>query len=293
MSSGCSRYGTIRRTKLGSEQRHNEGVRPQLWLWPNLLSLDAPLVAVLWQTLFLRCLGAPVRWLPALLLFLTVWLIYVADRLLDARNGGSPTPRHTFYRRNFRWVLATWIVALAATMGMVLLGFANPLLLRGLTMLGAVFLYLAAVHWLPPGSAWVGLKEAAVAVLFALGTSLPAWGQIRSTYDALTVVLFSALCWLNCIAIEQWESNLARLPVAKIGAVIAVAGLVLLHHDRPILAGAESASLFALVLLDGLHHKFSRDALRVLADVALLTPLVFLPVVASELRRHRSLLSLV
>lgn len=254
-------------------------MKPRFWLWPNLLSLDAPLVAVLWQTLFLRCLGAPVRWLPALLLFVTVWLIYVADRLLDTRKGWKTTSRHDFYRRNFRWALTAWITVLAATSGMVFLGFANALLFRGLAMLGAVFLYLAAVHWLPSGSAWTGLKEAAVAVLFALGTSLPAWGQIRSGHDALTVVLFSLLCWLNCIAIEQWENQLARLPVATIAAIIAVAGLAVLHHDRPILAGAESASLFALVLLDGLHHKLSRDALRVLADVALLTPLVFLPVV--------------
>jgi hypothetical protein len=254
-------------------------VKPQFWLWPNLLSLDAPLVAVLWQTLFLRCLGASVRWLPALLLFLTVWLIYVADRLLDTRNGWGATPRHQFYGRNFRCALAVWMMAMAATAGMVFFGFANPLLLRGAAMLAAVVLYLAAVHWLPSGSTWIGLKEAAVAVLFALGTSLPAWGQIRSTHDALTVVLFSLLCWLNCIAIEQWENGFARLPVAAIAGIIAIGGLVLLHRDRPILAGAESASLFALVLLDGVHHKLSRDALRVLADVALLTPLVFLPVV--------------
>ncbi len=97
-----------------------------------------------------------------------------------------------------------------------------------------------------------------MAILFALGTSLPAWGQVRSGHDALTVVLFSILCWVNCIAIEQWENGLARLPVAAISGVIAVAGLLVLHHDRPVLAGAESASLFALVLLDGLHHKPSR-----------------------------------
>jgi hypothetical protein len=254
-------------------------VRPQFWLWPNLLSLDAPLVAVLWQTLFLRCLGAPVRWLPALLLFLTVWLIYVADRLLDARNGAVTTPRHRFYGRSFRWVLTAWMIVLASTAGMVFLGFANPLLLRGGAMLAAVFLYLAAVHWLPARAGWIGLKEAMVAVLFALGTSLPAWGQIRTAHDALTVVLFSMLCWLNCIAIEQWENGFARLPVAAIAGIIAVAGMAVLHHDRPILVGAEAASLFALVLLDWLHHKLSRDALRVLADVALLTPLVFLPVV--------------
>jgi hypothetical protein len=254
-------------------------VRPQFWLWPNLLSLDAPLVAVLWQTLFLRCLGAPVRWLPAALLFLTVWLIYVADRLLDTRAKWPVTPRHAFYRRNFRSVLAVWISVLSGTAALVLWGLADPVLVRGVAMLGAVLLYLSAVHWLPSSAAWVGLKEAAVAVLFALGSSLPAWGQIRSAHDAMTVVLFSLLCWLNCMAIEQWENGLKRLPVAAIAAIIAVAGLLLLYRDRPVLAAAESVSLFALVLLDGVHHKLSRDALRVLADVALLTPLVFLPVV--------------
>lgn len=254
-------------------------MRPQIWLWPNLLSLDAPLVAVLWQTLFLRCLGVPVRVVPALLLFLTVWMIYVADRLLDAREGWNQTARHAFYGRNSRILLAAWIGVLAATSAMVCLGFANGLLLRGVAMLGAVFLYLAAVHWLPSRLAWLGLKEAAVAVLFALGTSLPAWGQIRSSHDALTVAVFSMLCWLNCVAIEQWENGMVRLPVARIAAVIAIAGLIVLHRDRPILSAAEAASLFGLVLLDGLHKKLSRDALRVLADVALLTPLVFLPVV--------------
>ena len=48
----------------------------RLWLWPNLLSLDAPVVAVLWQFLFARCFQAPVDALAALLLLLTVWLIY-------------------------------------------------------------------------------------------------------------------------------------------------------------------------------------------------------------------------
>jgi hypothetical protein len=222
-----------------------------------------------------------VHWPPALLLFLTVWLIYVADRLLDTRNPNASTPRHQFYRRNFQFAATVWILVLAGTAAMVIWGLANPVLLRGVAMLAAVFLYLGVVHCLPSRGGWMGLKEGAVGVLFALGTSLPVWERIRSAHDALTIALFSLLCCLNCIAIEQWESSREHpgLPVAAIAGIVAVAGLVLLHHDRPILSGAEAASLFALVLLDGLHHKLSRDALRVLADVALLTPLVFLPVV--------------
>src|ERR1700704_1719121 len=71
----------------------------RFWLWPNLLSLDAPVVAVLWQILFARCFQVPVDALAALLLLLTVWLIYAADRILDARRDECHSPRHEFYRR--------------------------------------------------------------------------------------------------------------------------------------------------------------------------------------------------
>ncbi len=64
----------------------------RLWLWPNLLSLDAPIVAVLWQILFARCFQVPVDALAALLLLLTVWLIYAADRTLDAWKGDCHSP---------------------------------------------------------------------------------------------------------------------------------------------------------------------------------------------------------
>jgi hypothetical protein len=249
-------------------------VKPRFWLWPNLLSLDAPVVAVLWQILFLRCLGAPVRILPCALLFLTVWLIYVADRLLDTRRAASSQPRHAFYRRHFGRVFAVWICALAVTGGLVLSPAAAPYLARGSLMLGAVFVYLLAVQALR-----FGVKEGAVAVLFALGTSLPAWGRIRTSSDAMTVVLFSALCWLNCVAIEQWESGPRLLPVGLLAGIVGVTGWIALRHDRPILAGAEVASLFALVVLDWGAPRLSRDALRVLADVALLSPVLFLPIV--------------
>jgi hypothetical protein len=43
------------------------------------------------------------------------------------------------------------------------------------------------------------------------------------------------------------------------------------------LGGAETAGALGLVLLDRLRGRYSAEALRVLADVVLLTPIVFLP----------------
>jgi hypothetical protein len=247
------------------------------WLWPNLLSLDAPLVAVLWQTLFLRCLGAPVRWLPAAVLFLAVWLIYVADRMLDTYRLHSPAARHLFYRRHFRPVLAVWCCVLPAAAILAAGGLTSLVLVRGFGMLAAVGVYLCVVHALHSDAPRTGLKETAVALLFALGTSLTAWDFIHTWSDALTIVLFSALCWLNCVAIEQWEAGPDEWRVGRIAAFVALVGLVLLHRHRPILASAEAMSLLALTLLDRFHKRLSKDALRVLADAALLSPLLFLP----------------
>src|SRR5580693_4601800 len=97
---------------------HNKGV-DRVWLWPNLLSLDAPIVALLWQILFARCFHARVGFLPSLLLVLAVWLIYAADRTLDALrgvtwSGTAALPRHEFYRRHWRALLPLWLLVLAS-----------------------------------------------------------------------------------------------------------------------------------------------------------------------------------
>ena len=120
-------------------------------------------------------------------------------------------------------------------------------------------------------------KELAVAVLFALGASLAAWSRLETAADVLTVLLFFCLCWINCIAIEQWESGEGRWHVGAAAALVGLAALVLLHRQRPVLASAESASALAFVLLDRSRLRFSPDALRVLADAALLSPIFFLP----------------
>ena len=253
------------------------GIGPtRFWLWPNLLSLDAPLVAVLWQILFARCFQVPVDALAAILLLLTVWLIYAADRTLDAWKGECHSPRHEFYRRRWRTLLPVWLTVLGLTGWLAAAHLAPGLFWRGVILLAAVGVYFALVH----SGILRWPKEAAVGVLFALGASLEAWVKVKTPVDVATILLFSGLCWMNCIAIQRWEGE--RLDWSPSGAalVLACAAVVLLYAHRPVLGGAELASAFAFLLLDRVHRKLSADAVRVLADVALLSPLLFLPMVA-------------
>jgi hypothetical protein len=248
----------------------------RVWLWPNLLSLDAPVVALLWQILFARCFHVRVDPLPSVLLVLAVWLIYAADRTIDAWRGSSLRPRHEFYRRHWRALLPLWIAALTVGLALALTRLTPGLLYSGLALGVAVVLYFALLHL----GIFHKTKEAAVAVLFALGATLSAWPNVRTAVDIEAIVLFSSLCWINCVAIEHWESTgESRWPIAGAAGFVALAAVVLLFSGRPVLGGAVTASALAFVLLDCARRRFSKDALRVLADVALLSPLFLLPVV--------------
>jgi hypothetical protein len=245
----------------------------RVWLWPNLLSLDAPIVALLWQILFARCFHARVDPLPSVLLVLAVWLIYAADRTIDAWTGPSQQPRHEFYRRHWKALLPLWILVLAAGSVLAWTRLAPRLLYAGLALGAAVMLYFALLHL----GIFQKTKEAAVALLFGLGATLSAWPNVHTATDIEAIILFSCLCWINCVAIENWEGE-SRWPISAAAGFVALAAIMLLFSSRPILGGAVAASALCFVLLDCARRHFSRDALRVLADVALLSPLFLLPV---------------
>jgi hypothetical protein len=79
--------------------------RPEWWLWPTILSLDAPAVALAWQSLLALVVGVKLAAHHSVLLGLSVWLAYAADRWIE---GWRLTPqtvrtqRHAFFLR-WRW----------------------------------------------------------------------------------------------------------------------------------------------------------------------------------------------
>ena len=69
------------------------------WLWWNILSVDAPAVAVVWAALFARAAGSRLSAAEAAALALSVWIIYTSDRLLagwTASNRAALQYRHLF-----------------------------------------------------------------------------------------------------------------------------------------------------------------------------------------------------
>jgi hypothetical protein len=269
-----------------------------LRLW-HLTSLDAPTVAVVWALGFAQAGGIRLPlWAPALLA-LGAWTAYVGDRLLDARtglrNGAAHTlrERHFFHWRN-RHVLAPLAVctaAAAAAMIILLMPFAIGE--RNAVLGAAALVYFSGVH-APGKHHWQLLpKELFVGVLFTAGCALPTLTRLRLLGDGWTelapllgaAAVFAALAWLNCHAIERWESgtNAGAIAPWKAATVLAIVtfclGALLAWKGEvriAVLMASASASAMLLGGLDKGRARLTPVALRASADLALLTPLVWL-----------------
>jgi hypothetical protein len=294
-TNGAGEGKTDGRTEAGA--RSISDSTPLLWL--TVLSLDAPAVAVLWQLLFARSFHVQLGWSVTVLLALVVWLIYVADRVLDALKApaqGVEATRHLFYRRHLWAFLFPLSAAFLLAAWMALTQLDSESFRDGLIILLAVCTYLLAVHLVSPGHEWLP-KELLVGVLFALGTCFPVWGHMAQNIVMLAgpYLLFTALCWLNCAAIEHEEwKRLRRRRLGKphpwtvwmgrrftplsLGAAAVALGLIVSGFGRGHwqLQAAELLTALAFALIRYKEKSLSIDQFRVLVDIALFTPIFFL-----------------
>lgn len=271
-----------------------------LRMW-HLTSLDAPTVAVVWSLGFAWTARVALPlWLPAVLA-LAAWSFYIADRLLDARAGlganpnsrfpsCSPSllrPRHYFHWRHRRIFFPIAVVAAVAAAGLVLHSMPIAARARNSVLALAAMAYFASIHGPGRQGSWrIRLpKELLVGVLFTLACTLPVWTRAaHRELLAAPILVYAALAWLNCLAIETWESGHrsrsfilpGTLTLAAVTFAVAAA-CVAFHQPRPaLLLGAATVSAALLALLDRHRNSFEPTALRAAADLVLLTPIALL-----------------
>ena len=169
------------------------------WRWINWLALDAVAVAVAWQLVFARMTGARLMPLESVTLGCVVWIIYMADRLLDATTPAGIADRHRFAARNFTWLLPTMLVVVVATGWW-------------------------ALHHLR----WVTLRTA-----MGVGSAIMVYFLIilAARWKAVSQVLLTGVCGLIIMGLVQGETmsapglQLWRAVVAGIMATVLYVGL--------------------------------------------------------------------
>lgn len=269
------------------------------WLYPNLLSLDAPLVAVAWLHIFAKTwrLGY-LPWQATAILALAVWVVYVADRLLDASLlGGVPAAlkaRHRFHRDHQRAFGIGVVIALLAVLVLVLttmpMTIYKHLLLGGVLLAGFFGLSMLSSQDL---SEVPHAKNVLAGVTFAFGTAMMAhiyrWEYaLFEMFFSREFVCFGVLCILNISAIDLWEhaSRSADLEVSASDELsltlplTLLGGVALLYaltsdqmSTRPFFYAILTGSAL-LYILNRTRSRFPLEGLRVLADVALLVPVL-------------------
>lgn len=262
--------------------------------WLNLLCLDAPLVAVSWYGLFALTFGVEVSPAGAAALFMTAWLIYLADRLGDSLSilaHAQKSLRQEFCASHSQaWIVALALVALAdAVVIAIALEWATIIAGAAVGVLAISYLVVnqlsANIRRIAP------LKEISIGSLFAAGTLIPLIAK-RSTLDTalmVAAVLFASVCSLNCISIAAWEAELdsaqkrgsiaTRFPrigahLRTVGTAIAAASLLfgMVHFEARLAAAALGVSASCIVALDVWRAWINSDTRTALADLVLLAP---------------------
>ena len=225
------------------------------WQWLNLWGLDAPLIALVWQDYLSHhhpSAGSAV-------LALTVWAIYLTDRLLDIRHAPleGETARHRFCRKHRRSIRILLCLVLCADLVIACLWVRPAVFKYGLLVMTGVVIYLAVFPVTRRGAAaW---KKPVAALLFTAGVFVAAENL------SWTAVAFFALCLSNLLMIESWEHG---RELKRGWLWMAVLSVCCAGWFWPVSAGAAGLALLSL-------SEIPTDVRCVLADVVLLSPVLF------------------
>ena len=303
---------TIRNSEMNQGLRALPARR--LWVWWHLLSLDAPTVAVVWCWFFAAAFGVSLPPTALVTLALGTWCVYVADRLLDGWRSTDMTDlrdRHWFYLRHRKPFVIAWFAA-AIPLAYLIFFRVRPAVREDDVVLCLIGIgYFLLIHHRSEGDFFS--KELFVGFLFSIATAVPTWTRLQEGRGFLlaAIATFGAACWLNCVAIQTWEDAEARREdvqthfatrtrelavqqnrarrraltdllgnhLTALAVVIGVLALSLANFPDgravwPLFVAVAASSLVFLVLI---HHtvRLSALSLRILADGALLTPLLF------------------
>ncbi|MGH7995407.1 MAG: hypothetical protein ACREFX_03545 [Opitutaceae bacterium] len=271
--------------------------RPKWWQWPTILSLDAPAVVVAWQALVFDIAGRRDRAAPLFVLGASVWLCYVADRWFEGwrvHPQSIRTRRHSFYQRR-RWEIAgACAIVFLADVAVALGNLSSREFFAGALLVLPVAAYLLSHQLIHRNSRWRLPKEICTAVLLAGGVAAFPTAQADACLVVVgePVAVFALLAFANCALISVWEHavdqshgqiSLARqFPfgsafgrwAAALAIAVGLGGGMDGGGAFAALNAAGAASGLLLLWIDRAESVLGREAARVLADAALLTPLV-------------------
>lgn len=179
----------------------------------NLLSLDAVSIGLIWQNVFtLQFCNRTPHLYEVAIIGGSIWLVYVADRLLDVRSMRIDQPhtmRHGFHRRYRHPIAVSWLAVFCLETILIVIYPTENQLRWGVGAVASVILYLAIVQWFKTSRYWFP-KEWVAGLIFGFGVSLVSWAEVRSNAGLTLFGCWALASWLfasNCGLVAGWESR--------------------------------------------------------------------------------------
>ena len=265
----------------------------QIYRLINLLSLDVVAGAVVCALFFARVFQVSVRPFGLIALGLTVWIIYTADHLRDARKimGAASTERHRFHQTHYRKLITLTMVALFLDV-IAILFIRQQVLEWGIALSLVVFAYM-----LVQGSLKF-LKELFIAILYTCGIlllSVPVSNLKFGPPHYLLVVQFFVAALANLLMFSWFDRELDQQDnrysfVTKAGEVttrrvvwfllVLLLALTLTQSfTGTLLIPSLIVGCMGLMLLIIFVYKESlakKDYYRLLGDAVFLVPVIYL-----------------
>lgn len=245
----------------------------KFWQWPNVLAVDAGIIAIAWLWVFSEAQAGEPTASAYVVLALSVWLTYLADRLFDVSARMEEqlrSARHQFAKRHGRILWIAWGTLLLLNIIAATTGLEPSHLKKGFILLLFCLAYtglnqLLSKRFFP--------KELLVALIFAGGTQvfLPDFTE----WPSLTA--FTLICLINCLIISWKEKTVdALLEVRSLTSILDHRWFYPLLAIAAILSFSSYYLLALLPTLAGLSYlqlrrkQHQEETFRVLCDASLL-----------------------
>ncbi len=182
------------------------------WLYPNVLSLDAPLVAVAWLYVFAKVWSLQyVETLLIPVLFLSVWVIYTFDHLIKAKlmRDCEHDQRLVFYKKYPKSFISAVLVAIATILYLAL-SLQWSIITSSMAPLVGVSLFFILAIFQDPQRRISYAKTIIAGFTFAMGCVAGLIGlsarDMPTTMIAPEMVCFATLTIINVIMVDAWTT---------------------------------------------------------------------------------------
>ena len=217
-------------------------------MWPQIVALDAPIVALVWQEVMARAHNVRLSWEFRLALFTSTWIIYLLDRTLDGIRGErEETARHAFCYRHRKLILGLVLPGLGwLLLWTVLYQLPSGALWQGMALGTLALTYLAI--FAAPGRTVAQALMLSIAAAAAMGfiSQLPVVAEVKLTSSVLLTA------FLGSVVLRRMSNTAdAWVPKQFLGALIfsqaCVLGAHFWDHGTHLLICSEVLLLFGLL----------------------------------------------